>query len=80
MASFFSDKCKEMLREHLYTWTFARVTSVQGQSAVGVLLRVCAGAGGPPRAPRARTIWFKTGKEVPTMVLGPVLFLRRRLT
>ena len=73
MPCHFAHKCKEMLREHLHAWSFARVTSVK-VSATGFYYGFAQELE-DPRARRApRTVWFKGGKEVSTLVLGPVLF------
>ena len=68
----FSKTCKEMLRAHMHDWIFARVTRVHTKSPnfyygfAREESRCCR-----PCSPRA--IWFKGGRDVPTLVLGPVL-------
>ena len=73
MPCHFAHKCKEMLREHLHSWTFARVTSVK-KTATGFYYGFAQELADPRVRRAPRTVWFKGGKEVSTLVLGPVLF------
>ena len=77
----FSKTCKEMLRAHMHDWIFARVTRVHPKSSTfyyGFAQEEsrCRRRGAPP----PRTVWFKSGRDVPTLVLGPVLLSTSHVT
>ena len=69
----FSNHCKELLRGHMYNWTFARITRVKRFSTsffYGFAEELCA----TTVCPGKRSIWFKKGKEAPAIMLGPLSF------
>ena len=59
----FAHKCKEMLREHMHSWTFARVTSIK-KTATGFYYGFAQELTDPRVRREPRTVWFKGGKEV----------------
>ena len=68
----FSKNCKELLHAHMYNWTFARITSIKEKSNAyyyGFAEEVDS-----LHVAEGKTIWFKLGKEVPAIVLGPLSF------